>query len=52
VLDFHLFGNVVGVDQIGACDGCHMCASADGGASMDDMNMCAFPDAIANALVG
>ena len=26
--------------------------SVDGGASADDMNMCAFCDAIANALVG
>jgi len=26
--------------------------SADGGGSADDMNMCAFRDAIANALVG
>jgi hypothetical protein len=23
MLHFHLFGNVVGVDQIGACCGCH-----------------------------
>ena len=26
--------------------------SADGGGSADDMNMCPFRDAIANALVG